>query len=593
MALPQYFLQDLKMRSDIGDIAGAYVNLKRRGKNLVGLCPFHNEKTPSFHIYPENGSFYCFGCSAGGDVITFVMRIENLDYMEAIRFLAQRAGMQMPEDGVDSSMAKLRTRILEINREAARFYHGALKTPEGRPGAEYLHRRQMDTGTITHFGLGYAPDNGFSLVNYLKGKGYTNEEMVQANVAGISKKGNLYDRFRARAMFPIIDLRGNVVAFGGRILTDEKPKYINTSDTPVYHKSAGLFAMNFAKDSGQRQLILAEGYMDVIALHRAGFTNAIASLGTSLTEEQARILSRYADEVIICYDADEAGQRATQRAIPILKNAGLFIKVLSLPGGKDPDEFIRNYGTDGPARLRQLIEKSGNEIEYKLHKLRADYDVKTSEGKIKYLQEAALVLAEEGNVLSQDIFAGQLSQEFSVGKDAILGMVKKNSEKKFKKQRQAQQKVQNQISAAKTLVNTDKNRNFRIANAEEGILAFLFQHPDRIVEMGRRIAPERFITAFNRRIYLLLLEKTIEQEITLSDFSAVLTTAEMSELAKILHENQQVVGSWNDMLLNIEIILSGAALSDEKELKMASNEALMESLGTLKRLKEQKNRGNG
>lgn len=593
MALPQYFLQELKMRSDIGDIAGSYVNLKRRGKNLVGLCPFHNEKTPSFNIYPENGSFYCFGCSAGGDVISFVMRIENLDYMEAIRFLAQRAGLQMPEDNADSSMSKLRTRILEINREAARFFHSMLEKPQGKAGLSYLQQRQMDPGTIRHFGLGYAPDGGFALVNYLKEKGYAKDELVQANVAGVSKKGNLYDRFRTRVMFPIIDLRGNVVAFGGRILTDEKPKYINTSDTPVYHKSAGLFAMNFAKDSGQRQLILAEGYMDVIALHRAGFTNAIASLGTSLTEEQARVLSRYADEVVICYDADEAGQRATQRAIPILKKAGLFVKILSLPGGKDPDEFMRNHGTDGPARFRQLIEKSGNEIEYKLHKLRADYDVETSEGKIKYLQEAAAVLAQEGNILSQDVFAGQLAAEFSVGKDAILGMVKKNSEKRFKKQKQEQRKAQSQISAAKTIVNPDKNRNFRMANAEEGIIAFLFRHPDKIPEMQRRIPPQRFVTAFNRRIYTLLLEKTVEQEITLTDFSGALTAGEMSELAKILHENQPVVGSWNDMLLNIEIILSAAAFSDAGELKTASNEELMESLQTIRRLKDQKNRGNG
>lgn len=593
MALPQYFLQELKMRSDISDIAASYVNLKRRGKNMVGLCPFHNEKTPSFNIYPENGSFYCFGCSAGGDVISFIMRIENLDYMEAVRFLAQRGGLQLPEDGVDSSMSKLRTRILEINREAARFYHEVLKTPEGKPGAEYLRRRGLDARTAGHFGIGYAPSSGFALVNRLKEKGYSREEMVQANVAGISQKGNLYDRFRARLMFPIIDLRGNVVAFGGRILTDEKPKYINTSDTPVYHKSAGLFAMNFAKDSGQRQLILAEGYMDVIALHRAGFTNTIASLGTSLTEEQARVLSRYADEVVICYDADEAGQRATQRAIPILKNAGLFVKVLTLPGEKDPDEFMKNHGTDGPARFRQLIDKSGSEIAYKLHKLRANYDVETSEGKIKYLQEAANVLAEEGNMLSQDVFSGNLALEFDVGKDAILGMVKKSSENRQKKQNRAQRRAETQISAAKTVVNTEKNRNLRIANAEEGIIAYLFQHPDRIYEMGRRIPPERFVTAFNRRMYALLLGRTMEQEVSLSDFSEVLTVAEMSELAKILHNNQQVVGSWRDMLLNIEIILSGAVFTDTKDLKSASNAEIMESLESLKRLKEQKNRGNG
>ena len=424
MAFPPEFLRELEARNPIEEVASAYVNLKRRGKNLVGLCPFHNEKTGSFNIYPGNNSFYCFGCNKGGDVISFVMDVENLDFPEAVRWLAQRAGMTVPEDGVDDSMSRLRTRILEINRETARFYYKMLSAPEGKPGLDYFRRRGLDNKTIQHFGLGYSPDSGFALVNHLKAKGYTQQEMLQADVARLSKKGYPYDRYRARAMFPILDLRGNVVAFGGRILTDEKPKYINTSDTPVYHKSSGLFAMNFAKDSGSRQLILAEGYMDVIALHRAGFTNAIASLGTSLTEEQARIIKRYADEAVICYDSDEAGQRATQRAIPILKNTGLQVRVITVPGGKDPDEFMRNYGEDGPARFKQLLESGGNDVEYRLAGVRKKYDLTTEDGRARYLKEAAeTVLCKLRDRMERDIYAGKLSQETGVGKDSILDTV--------------------------------------------------------------------------------------------------------------------------------------------------------------------------
>ena len=308
--IPSEFIRELEERCRLEDIVPAYLTLKRRGKNLVGLCPFHSEKSPSFIVYPGNNSYYCFGCGKGGGVINFVMEAERLDFVEAVRWLAQRAGLQVPENGQDDTMAKLRVRILEINREAGRFFYQTLMSPEGRAGLDYFRARGLDSRTIRHFGLGYAPDSGFGLVNHLRQKGYTKEELTQSDMARVSQKGNLYDRYRSRVMFPIFDLRGNVTAFGGRVLTDEKPKYINTADTPVYHKSSGLFAMNFAKNTDSRQLILAEGYMDVIALHRAGFQNAIASLGTSLTEEQARILKRYADEVVICYDADGAGQKA-------------------------------------------------------------------------------------------------------------------------------------------------------------------------------------------------------------------------------------------------------------------------------------------
>ena len=346
MALPDDFLQELKSRSDIADVVSSYINLRHSGRTFSGLCPFHSEKTPSFHVYPENGSFYCFGCGAGGDVITFIRRIENLDYMEAIRHLAQRAGVSVPESDADQGLARAKGRILEINRETARFYHTQLMSEQGTLGREYLLGRSLTPQTIRHFGLGYAPDSRFTLVNFLSGKGYTPEELLQANVAVRASTGRVMDRFFARVMYPIIDLRGNVIAFGGRTLGDNKPKYLNTSDTLVFHKSTGLFAMNFAKNNAKDGLILAEGYMDVIALHQAGFTNAIATLGTALTTEQARLLARYTGEVFLCYDSDEAGQKASSRAIPLLRDAGLTVRVLSERGER-------------PGRIHALLRRAG------------------------------------------------------------------------------------------------------------------------------------------------------------------------------------------------------------------------------------------
>ena len=388
MPLPDSFLQELKARSDLSEIASNYVVLKRSGKNLVGLCPFHSEKTPSFNIYPDNGSFYCFGCGVGGDVITFVRRIENLDYMEAIRFLAQRAGLTVPENQADDGMAKLRARILALNRETARYYYEVLCSEKGTSGRNYFAKRQLKPETIRHFGLGFSPLGRYSLVDYLERKGFTQQEMVLANVAFKSRSGRAYDRFYGRVMFPIIDLRGNVVAFGGRTLGDDKPKYLNTSETPVFSKGDMLFALNFAKNSRQEQLILCEGYMDVISMHQAGFTNAVATLGTALTPSQARLMSHYAKEIIVSYDADEAGQKAASRAIPILRSAGLLVRVLTISGGKDPDEYIK---ANGPARFQQMLDSCGNDVEYRLQKAKVGCNLKTAEGRVTYLRGAVKI----------------------------------------------------------------------------------------------------------------------------------------------------------------------------------------------------------
>ena len=455
MAFPESFLQELKMRNDITEIVSSYVSLKRRGRNMVGLCPFHGEKTPSFNVYTENGSFYCFGCGVGGDVITFIMKIENLDYVDAVKFLAQRAGMEIPENSYDDSMSKLRTRVFEANREAARYYYSALCSPKGKSGLDYFHSRALSDRTIRHFGLGFADDDWTSLCNHLRSKGFKDSELVAANLAVKRKNGNgIYDRFTNRVMFPIIDLRGNVIAFGGRIMTDEKPKYLNTSDTPVFKKSANLFSLNNAKNSGSRTLILCEGYMDVISVNQAGFTNAVATLGTTLTSEQALLMKRYADEVIICYDADEAGQKATARAIPILRNAGLLIRVLTIPNGKDPDEFIRSHGADGPAAFKAVIEKSGNDVEYRLQKLKQIHNVETTDGKVAYLEAASKVIAEISSPIERDVYSSKICSEFGIDKNAFNRQIMNISKSRYRENTKKEvRKIQTDLSGRNDKIN--------------------------------------------------------------------------------------------------------------------------------------------
>lgn len=540
MPFPPEFLRELEDRSRIEEIAENYVRLRRAGKNLVGLCPFHSEKTPSFNIYPGNNSYYCFGCGKGGGVINFVMDIERLDFLEAVKWLAGRAGMQLPEDGADNSMARLRMRIMEINRESGRFFYKTLISPEGKPGLDYLRGRGLDPGTIKRFGLGYAPDSGFGLVNHLKGLGYTRDELTQSDMVRISKNGNPYDRYRSRVMFPIFDLRGNVVAFGGRILTDEKPKYINTSDTPVYHKSSGLFAMNLAKNSGSRQLILAEGYMDVIALHRAGFTNAIASLGTSLTEEQARIMKRYADEAVICYDSDSAGQKATQRAIPILKGVGLRVKVITVPGGKDPDEFMRNFGADGPARFRQLLENGGTDVEYRLQKLREQFDLDTDEGRVRYLGEATrTVIAKLRDPMEQEVYAGRVSREAGVDKQRVMETVERLSKQERRREdRRLEREQMNVRLPAGGMESGRRDVKLRADAAQRGIIAYIFRNQDRAEAVRGQCPPEKFVTPEYRRVYTAILGRMIQDTVTLASLGEDLTGEELGCLSGILAGTQ-------------------------------------------------------
>ncbi|WP_449075436.1 DNA primase [Ruminococcus sp.] len=536
MPFPDSFLQELKLRSDITEIASSYVNLKRHGRNMVGLCPFHGEKTPSFNIYTENGSFYCFGCGAGGDVITFIMKIENLDYVEAVKFLAQRAGMEMPENTYDDSLSKLRMRIYEANREAARFFHATLLSQRGQSGLNYLRGRALSDRTIRHFGLGFADDDWNSLCNHLKNKGFSEYEIYSANLAFKRKNGNgIYDRFVNRVMFPIIDLRGNVIAFGGRIMTDEKPKYLNTSDTPVFKKSENLFSLNNAKSSGTRTLILCEGYMDVIALNQAGFTNAVATLGTALTNEQAVLMKRYADEVIICYDADGAGQKATARAIQILRNAGLPIKILTVPSGKDPDEFIRSKGENGPAAFKLLIEKCGNDVEYRLMKLRENYNLTTTDGKVAFLNEAVKIVATIESPIERDVFASKLCTELEIDKNAFLEQISKVKRRDRRENiKKETRQIQAELNGQSDKINREHYKKPRSSSAEEALLVYLINNPDYANSISERVTPDKFSNSLIKRYYEYVLSKIKSGYEPLTSVSSDFNSDEVSYLYKLI-----------------------------------------------------------
>ena len=584
MPLPEQFLQELKARSDLAEIASNYVTLKRSGRNLVGLCPFHSEKSPSFNIYPENGSFYCFGCGVGGDVITFVRRIENLDYMEAIRFLAQRAGIQVPEAEIDNGMAKLRTRILEINRETARFYYSVLSSEAGREGREYFSRRALKPETVRHFGLGYSPASRFALVDLLERKGYTQNEIILANVAFKSRNGKAVDRFFGRVMFPIIDLRGNVVAFGGRTLGDDKPKYLNTSETPVFNKGSLLFALNFAKNCNTGRLILCEGYMDVIALHQAGFQEAVATLGTSLTPAQARLMARYAKEIVVCYDSDEPGQKAASRAIPILRDAGLIVRVLTVEGGKDPDEYIKS---NGPIKFKQLLDSCGNDVEYRLQKARQGRNLQNPEQRVEYLNTAASILATLENNIEQEVYAGRLAQEAGISTSTVMNQIKalgkKNRKKQLKKQFQA---AQRQTAGLQDRVNPEKAENLRAAIAEESLIAHLLKFPESAGKIISDLPPEKLITAFNRRVYAIIVGRiTNGKSVGLAELSEDFTMDEISSIARILAAQDGITLTWPDVREYINII------SQENDKNMISrNESVRaeEIEDYLNKLRQQK-----
>lgn len=419
--IPHEYIEELTRRTDIVELVGGYVQLKRKGRLYGGLCPFHSEKTPSFYVYPDTQSFYCFGCGAGGDAVTFTKKINSIDYVEAVKLLAQRAGM--PEPTEDDKTGRLRSRILTMNKDAARFFHACLNSTveEARQARAYWRRRGLDDKTINRFGLGYAPDDGQALYQHLRDKGYNQQELDASGLFKRSQSGRIYCLFWRRVMTPIFDLRGNIIAFGGRVLDDSKPKYVNSPETLVYHKSDTVFALQIAKRSASHRYVLCEGYMDVISMHQAGIDTAVCACGTALTPDQIKLISQYADEVILSYDSDEAGQKATERSLGILGSTTLKVSVLSYQGAKDPDEFIKKYGRE---RFEMLLNGTANPTEFQLKKSKAKYDLRSDDGRLSYIREAIEILTERGvSPTARDVYAGRLADETGVSKQAILSQL--------------------------------------------------------------------------------------------------------------------------------------------------------------------------
>ncbi len=574
------FLNELRMRVDIEQLISSYTPLRRRGKNLVGLCPFHNEKTPSFTVYPDSQSFYCFGCGAGGEAVSFIRRAENLDFTEAVRLLCDRTGLAMPSENFDDSLAAKRKRMYEINKEAARYFNSCLFKPEGEAGLQYWKNRGLKKGTLIRFGLGYAPEGWRNLLNHMRQKGYSYEELYEANLANKSEKNGkitYYDNFRNRVMVPIIDVRSNVVAFGGRVLDDSKPKYINTSDTLVYKKSLGVFGLNYAKSTKEKSLILVEGYMDAITLHQAGFDNVIACLGTALTGEMAHLLSRYADEVILCYDSDEAGQKATQRAVGIFESIGMKVRVIGLSGGKDPDEIIKTFG---PERFRSLIDGAANNIEFELLRLRKGLDLRTSDGKMKYLDLAAAFLAKTANNIAQDIYASRLAQELDVDKNAILVRINQQQRREVRKEEsQYFKKIQQEAVTKNSKLAQKNSTNIRVIKAEELIIASLVKNPDYFSALDSQLKAEDFSVITHSRIFSAVAEKIKQhRSLDFTFFTQELSAEEMDCFVEICKKNEGLTHSLKACADCVSIIqqektkgkenINFSALSDEDFLKL-------------------------
>ena len=475
MAFSPAFLDELVARNPIEEVVGQYVNLRRSGGNLFGLCPFHGEKTASFSVAPDKGIYYCFGCHKGGGVINFMMEIENLSYPDAVRALAKRAGIEVPEDEQYQSRYRKQERLWALNKEAARFFHSTLYGGDGREGLRYALSRGFDKATLTRFGIGFAPQGWSGMVDAMRKKGYTDEELREAGLVS-EKNGRIYDRFRNRLMFPIIDVRGNVIGFGGRVMDNSTPKYLNSPETEIFNKRKNLFALNIAKKTKLGYIILVEGYMDAIALHQYGFDCAVASLGTSLTAEHAALLSRYTDQVVLIYDGDDAGQNATKRAIPILENVGLRVKVLRMRDAKDPDEFLKKFGAD---RFRVLLEESSNRVEYQLEAIRRKYDLTQDEQRIRFVQEAAELIGSLPGEAQREIYGGRAAEMGKITADAMKIEVRKARGRRLAREKKARQKEE-LSPAAKLRPKTRQIRydNLRSAMAEEMVVSMVLRAPE-------------------------------------------------------------------------------------------------------------------
>ena len=570
MAFPPAFIDELLARNPIEDVVGQYVNLKRSGANMFGLCPFHGEKTASFSVAPDKGIYYCFGCHKGGGAINFMMELEGLSYPDAVRALAKRAGMEVPEDEQYQSRYRQQERLWALMKEAARYFHAQLHSPAGAEGLAYAQKRGMPKAVLTTFGIGFAPNTWSGLTDAMKKKGYTDQELIDAGL--VSQKGNrIFDRFRNRLMFPIIDVRGNIIGFGGRVMDDSTPKYLNSPETVIFNKRKNLFGLNLAKKSKLGYLILVEGYMDAIALHQYGFDCAVASLGTSLTEEHAVLLSRYTEQVVLIYDGDEAGQRATRRAIPMLEKAGINVKVLKMRDAKDPDEYLKKFGAD---KFKLLLEESSNRVEYQLNAIAKKYDLREDEQRIKFIQEAAELICTLGSPVQREIYGGRAAQAASISMDAMKLEVNKAFKRRIAREKKKQEKID--LAPAQALQpksRTIRYDNVKSAMAEETVLALVLKDPSLLDQTGK-LTRESFSCELLGRIYGQLKSR-YAQHLELSP--AVLEDLSAEEMSHLVGITQRHQGPVNETALAdcIRTILAehqASGVSTEDDLMALRNQ---------------------
>ena len=577
-------IEQVLMRTDIATLIGSYISLKRAGANLKGLCPFHSEKTPSFTVYPADNSFYCFGCGAGGDPITFIRKRENLDYPDAVEFLAQRAGITIVRDERTPTVGVPkfdRKRMFQMNVDAAKYFNRCLfsDNPDAKAALAYFTEvRGLSTATIKHFGLGFAPNSFDTFSKYMLAKGYTFEELEAGFLCGKSEKGRYYDAFRNRIMFPIIDVSGNVIAFGGRVMDDSKPKYKNSSDTPVFKKSRNLFALNFARHHCAESMILCEGYMDVIAMHSAGFENAVATLGTAITTEQARMMSRYTKKVIISYDADEAGQKAAMRAVKMLTDVGLDVSILKVPGAKDPDEYIKKFGAD---KFRQVLNASKSKFDYNLENILSKYDINLPQDKVKALHECEKLISETYSTAERDIYIQNISKLFGVDAKSIKSDVDRIIAKAATARRKEESnKIKQDAIGYSDKVNPDYIKAPAAAKNEETLLGLLLLYPEhrkKVFEEGL-VDEADFFTDLNKRIFCYLRDAYHSGDESHLDMDACFTPDERGRITKMKLNRMELTENGVDVLLEIidRLRRSVSKKNNEKNSSLDSLTRLLE-----------------
>lgn len=565
MPIPESFLEELNSRTDIVDLVSSYVALTKKGNKYWGLCPFHSEKTASFSVSPDRQMYYCFGCHKGGGAINFVMELEGLGFVDAVDVLAKRAGLQMPDTAPgDSSTRKKRERMLSLNKDAARWFHANLSLPEAQDGVTYFRNRALSHRTITRFGLGYAPEGWDNLIRAMGEKGYDKAELLEAGLAVKNSNGRIYDRFRHRVMFPIIDVRGNVIGFGGRVLDDSVPKYLNSPDTLVFNKSRNLFALNMAKKSTLGRIILTEGYMDTIALHQAGFDCAVASLGTSLTEDHVKLLSNYTSEVVISYDGDQAGVKAAQRAISLLSKTGMKVRVLKMRNAKDPDEFIKKFG---PAAFADLLNESDNDIEYRLNQVKSKYDLTQDDERISYLKEAAAVVARLDSPVEREVYGTRVAELAGLTPAAMQEEVKRLRSKNRWKQRKAEErKAMSPALTSQPAERSLRYENVSSAKAEEGVIRLLLLDEDFYAQ-AQSLKPEEFSSPTWGKIFSILMEHWKQGTVcTGAALTAYLSPEEMSLLARIREVPESVAQGSRAMADYIRAIQRQRRADDDQAL---------------------------